>query len=147
MPAPCNYILNIIRCSLTDATHHLFSLIQWASDCCLTPNEQFFSNIMTRTSYSKYQIYSIWPLTQSLLDSPTYHSQGKYIKQVHFLNRQMFSLDSLNWPDKENFQWIEYLVYMGSFVHFFNKLFLLIYCTLLLKSNCFRNLSLIFIKW
>ena len=23
---------------------------EWVSDCCLTPNEQFFSNIMVRTS-------------------------------------------------------------------------------------------------
>ena len=25
--------------------------LEWVSDCCLTPNEQFFSYIMARTSY------------------------------------------------------------------------------------------------
>jgi predicted alpha/beta hydrolase len=27
---------------------------QWVSDCCLTPNEQFFSYIIVRTSYIRW---------------------------------------------------------------------------------------------
>jgi len=30
---------------------HLFTKSDWVSDCCLTPNEKFFSYIMAGTSY------------------------------------------------------------------------------------------------
>jgi len=36
---------------ITAAYPLVWEFIMWASDCCLWPNEQFFSYIMTRTSY------------------------------------------------------------------------------------------------
>jgi hypothetical protein len=27
---------------------------EWASDCCFTPNEEFFSHIIARTSYIRW---------------------------------------------------------------------------------------------
>jgi hypothetical protein len=30
------------------------NIVEWVSDCCLTPNELFFSYIMARTSYIRW---------------------------------------------------------------------------------------------
>ena len=36
------------------ANQSLLLLLKWVNDCCLTPNEQFFSYIMLRTKYIRW---------------------------------------------------------------------------------------------
>jgi hypothetical protein len=65
----------------------------WVNDCCLMPNEQFFSHIMVRTSYILMMMMSALFLTNAL--------SWIFIVQTHWNNspqvEMLFHSDTLFW--------------------------------------------------